>query len=171
MNAYRSGASLLELLLVVAIVAILVAIAAGPLVQALRASREGRAIANLKSLADGEAATYASRRRFAIFDELFREGAIGSVFQRGAEGGGRPGSVTETLSDGVYLYSIRFTTSAEGITLDADPRRTYSASYRRFRIRIGRTAAGRGGGENVLLVAPPTVASPPTSAYRPLGAS
>lgn len=169
MNRLRSGLSLLELLIVVAIVAILVAIVAVPVVSSLRATHEARAIGDLKSLAAAESAMYASRRRFAVFDELLRQGAIGAGFQRGAPGGGPPGSPSEALSDGVYLYTIRFGSAAEGITLDADPIRAYAASHRRFRFRLGRIASGSGGAEGVLLVADPSVASPPPAAYRPLG--
>lgn len=170
MNRHGSGASLLELLIAVAVVAILATIAAIPAVASLRATREGRAVANLRAVGSAQLAHYASRRRFAVFDELLRTGALGGGFARAAEGGGPLGSPSEAVSDGVYLYSIRYSSEADGLTIDADPVRSLAASYRRFRFRLGREISGKGGAEGVVYAAAPSVASPPASAYRPLGA-
>ena len=168
-TAPDAGISLVELLVAAAIVAVLAAILVPSVLLMLRASREGRAIANLKSIAEAEMILYGSKRRFGVFEELFGEGCLPSQFERGAEGGGRPGSGTEAISDGVYVYSIRYTRDAVGITIDADPKARYAATYRRFRYRLGRTASGPSGGEAVMLVAAPSERSPPPTAYRPLG--
>jgi hypothetical protein len=169
-RARAHGASLVELLAVAAIAAILAALALPPALLALRASREGRAIASLKSVVGAEMIHYGSTRRFAAFDELFRARDLGGQFERGAEGGGPLGAASEAISDGVYLYSIRFADDSRGVTIDADPRPRFAATYRRFRFRIGRTAANVSGSESVLLVAAPSDRSPPASAYAPLGA-
>lgn len=174
MNGHRkttseSGASLLELLVAAAILAVLAAIALPPALAVLRASREARAIANLKSIGGAEMTLYGAERRFGVFEELIREGSLPDQFERGAEGGGPPGGGSEAVSDGVYVYSIRFTRDALGITIDADPRPSYAATYRRFRLRLGRVASGPSGGEAVLYVAAPSVRSPPSGEYKVMG--
>lgn len=169
MRKDESGFSLLECLLVCAIASLLAVLAAPHFVAALRASREARAIANLRAVAAAQLAYQASSARFALPAELVRDGFIpADAFTRTGDPQGAP-SATETLSDGTYDYSARFSLGATGITLDADPVPSASASHRRFRIRLGRASAGRGGGEAVLLVAPPSRSSPPSRAYRPLG--
>jgi prepilin-type N-terminal cleavage/methylation domain-containing protein len=165
----EGGLSLLELLVAVAILAILATILVPPLLLCLRSSREGRAIANLKTIAAAEMIVFGTKRRFGVFDELIRSGDLSDQFERGAEGGGPRGSGAEALSDGTYLYSVRYTLDATGITIDADPRSAYASTHRRFRLRLGRVAAGTAGGEGVLFVAAPSATSPPPSAYRPLG--
>ncbi len=161
--------SLLELLVVVAVLGIIAAILAPPLLMALRSSREGRAIANLKTIASAQMILFGSKRRFGVFDELIRTGDLPDQFERGAKPGGPRGSGSEAVADSVYLYSIRYTRDADGITIDADPKPGYASSHRRFRMRLGRAASGASGGEGVLLVAEPSASSPPSSAYRPLG--
>jgi prepilin-type N-terminal cleavage/methylation domain-containing protein len=167
----RRGVSLLELLVATAVVALLAALAAVPAIQALRATREARAIANLKTIASAEMTHYTSRQRFGVFDELLRDGDLPRQFERAATGGGLPGSATETISDGTYVYAIRYALDASGITIDADPTPPNAPSYRRFRVRLGRVASGKGGSECTLLVADPSVKSPPARAYRPLAGS
>ncbi len=171
MNRRLQGFSLLELLIAVAIVAILCVIAVVPAERILRGTREARAIADLKTVGNGEMAFYASRGRFAVFDELIRTRSLADQFGRGAPGGGPRGGATEAISDGIYLYTVRFSDEAAGITIDADPRKDLTRSYRRFRLRLGRVANGRGGSECVIYAAAPSVASPPASAFRPLAAS
>ena len=106
------GLSLLETLVVAAVVAVLVAIAVPPLVASMRAAREARAIANVRTIAAAQMEVYARARRFAVFEELIRTGAIARQFRREA-GGGRRGTATEVISDGVYGYSMRFARDAE----------------------------------------------------------
>src|SRR5262245_35776076 len=149
MRRYQSGLTLLELLVAAAIVALLAALAVPAALATLRASREGRAIANLRAVAEAEMILYGSKRRFGVFEELLADGHLAQQFERGR------GRATEEISDGVYLYSIRFTRDAAGITIDADPSAEYASTYRRFRLRIGRIASGPSGGEGVLLVADP----------------
>jgi type II secretory pathway pseudopilin PulG len=164
-TASASGISLLELVVAAAVLAALAVIAVPPTIAMLRASREARAVANLKSIAAAEMSLYGSRRRFGVFDELIREKNLPDQFERGAEGGGPPGSGSEAVSDGVYLYSIRFSRDALGITIDADPTPRYAPSHRRFRLRLGRSVSGAAGGEAVMYVAPPSARSPPADAY------
>ena len=162
MRGHQSGLTLLELLVAAAIVAILAALAVPAALAALRTSRESRAIANVHGIAAAEMTLYGAKRRFGVFDELLRNGHLARQFRRGR------GRATEAISDGIYLYSIRFANDALGVTIDADPDPTYAAEYRRFRLRIGRIASGPSGGEGVMLVAAPSIKSPPASAYRPL---
>src|SRR5262249_50261915 len=93
----QRGVSLLEILVAAAIVALRAALAALPAINMLRATREARAIANLKCIADGEMMLYGAKQRFCIFEELFREGGLARQFERGASGGGRSGSATEAI--------------------------------------------------------------------------
>ena len=162
MCGYQRGLTLLELVVAAAIVAILAALAVPAALVALRASRESRAIATLRTIAGAEMTLYGSKRRFGVFDELLGDEYLARQFQRGH------GHASEAISDGVYFYSIRFSRDALGVTIDADPDEPYAATYRRFRLRIGRTASGRSGGECVIFVAAPSAHSPPQSAYRPL---
>lgn len=168
-SANARGISLLELLIAVSIVALLAVLPVPSLVLAVRSSRESRAVATTRSIATAQMEIFATSHRFAVFEELIQRGAIANQFERGAPGGGPRGSGSEAISDGVYLYSIRYTRDAYGITIDADPSPTYAATHRRFRIRIGRRANGSGGSEGQVLYAEPSTQSPPPSAYRPLG--
>lgn len=164
---YAHGFTLVEALLCCAIVAVLAAIGFPVLARAVTAAREARAIGNTGALLGAQATFYASAHRFALPDELVTRGIIATdQFERALPVGG---SAAETLSDGTYDYSFRYALGAQGVTIDADPRLRFRALYRRFRIRSGRNAAGRGGGEGALLYAQPTSASPVSSAYRVLG--
>jgi len=161
--------TVLELLVVLAVVAVVLAIALPQLIASFRASRESAAIGNLKAIANAEMTLYADHARFGVIAELFEDGLLAAnQFGRGAEGGGAQGGGSEAISDGTYTYSIRFTRDAEGITIDADPLRANTKTYRRFRYRLGRrTAGGAAGSEGLLLVAQPSEASPPPGAYKP----
>ena len=174
MNASKTtgqrGLTLLELLAVVAIIAVLVAIAAPHLLAARRAAHEGRALANLRTVAESQMMLLSRRGNFGSFDALFSGDYLhDGQFERGSPEGGPKGSSAEALSDGVYIYTCRFSRDALGITLDADPLAANTATLRRFRFRMGRRI--RGGvwaNECLFLVAPPSVSSPPASAYVPL---
>lgn len=166
---HERGVSLTETLVVVTIIGLLVAIAIPKLLAARRASQEARAIANLRAVALAETMLYGSRQHFGAFEQLFRGDYLREgQFQRGAPGGGPRGSSAEALSDGVYLYTARFSRDALGVTIDADPIRANTGVYRRFRFRLGRrTRGGAWANEGLLLVAPPSVGSPPAAAYVP----
>lgn len=159
-----TGLTVLELLIVVAILAIVAAIATWAVAQARRAAREAAAIGNLKTVAAAEMTLYARKLRFGVLGELYADGLlVAHQFSRRGSGGG-----SEVVGDGTYEYSIRFTRDAAGITIDADPAMAYRSTHRRFRYRLGRRAqGGASGSEGVLLVAPPSVASPPARAYKP----
>lgn len=164
------GFTLPELVIAVTVIAILTSLAIAGMRSAMRSSREARAIGNIKALASTEMMVYDARFRFASFNDLFAEGYLTTgQFSRGHPEGGPIGAASEAISDETYLYTVRFSDSASGVTIDADPIRSLAGSYRRFRIRLGRiTQARRGGSESVVYYAAPSVTSPPTAAYRPL---
>ena len=164
----QSGFSLLECVLVVAIALLLAAISLPRLWAARLAAREGRAMSNLRTLANAHTTFYTLSGRFGFPSELFASRCLadGSFARVGGSSGGP--TPVEVLSDGTYEFSGRYAVTAAGLTLDADPGSDHAATHRRFRLRIGRTAAGSSGGEGVLLAAAPSRSSPPSSAYRPL---
>ena len=167
------GFSLAEALMAVAIIALLAAIAVPGLMASLRAAREGRAIATLRTLSAAQMSLHGSLNRFGIFEELFARGVLApNSFRRGGPTGSGSSSsgASEVISDGAYDYSMRFASDSRGITLDADPSPRLAASHRRFRVRLGRvTGSGASGAEGCILVAAPSASQPPASAYRPLG--
>jgi hypothetical protein len=170
-DAPCAGLTLAEVTLAVAVIAALAAIAVPGILASLRAAREARALGNLKALSSAQMSFHASARRFGIFEELFAGEFIpAGAFARGAaEGGGALGGASEVVTDGSFLFSMRFAAESQGITLDADPSRRLAASHRRFRVRLGRVTLGPGGGEGSVLVAEPGESPPPPGAYRPLG--
>jgi type II secretory pathway pseudopilin PulG len=166
--ARERGLTVLEAVIVVSLILVLAVLLVPSLVKARRAAKESRAVGSLKTIAAAQMMRYASGGRFGLFEDLFSEGYLApGQFARGDPEGGRAGGTAEAASDGTYLYTIRYSADALGITLDADPKRTYAASYRRFRLRIGRAAPSQpAGGEGVLYVASPSVTSPPARNYR-----
>jgi prepilin-type N-terminal cleavage/methylation domain-containing protein len=166
----QCGVTVLELLVVVAIIALLIAIAAPHLIAARRSAQEGRAIANLRTVAAAQMTLFARRQHFGSFELLFSgDYLLDGQFERGSSEGGPQGSSAEAITDGVYLYTSRFSRDARGVTLDADPIEANTATHHRFRFRLGRrTQGGAWANEGLLLVAPPSVVSPPARAYVPL---
>ena len=162
------GLTVLEAVVAAALILVVAALAAPGLVRARRAAQESRAVASLKAIAAAQMMRYASGGKFGRFEDLFSDGYLApGQFNRGDPEGGRQGGFAEAASDGTYIYTMRYSSDALGITLDADPKRAYAASYRRFRIRLGRTAPSQpAGGEGVLYVASPSVAAPPARNYR-----
>jgi prepilin-type N-terminal cleavage/methylation domain-containing protein len=77
----QKGFSLIELLVVVAIILIIASIAIPALLQARKSANESSAVANLRSLASAEF-TYASRnnQRFGLMSDLYNGGYVDSRF-------------------------------------------------------------------------------------------
>lgn len=161
----QKGFSLLEILLVIVLLGILTAIAVPNLIAARRAANEGRAVAHIKTINNVQALYYQSNDKFAIVDDLYKKDFLASgQFTRNV--GGSTGA-TEIISDGFYDYSFRYTTSADGYTLDCDPKTSLRTSYRFFRFRASRaTTGGASGAGEVILFALPQASSPPTTAYK-----
>lgn len=157
----QRGFSLLELLLVCAIIGIIMAIAIPKVFTSIRASREARAQANVRAIGAGQISYYATNGRFGVFSTLFAGKYLGNQFTDNGDG---------SLNDSTFDYKLAFTLNADGISLDADPRGSYADSYRWFRYRLGRLTTGPGF-EGVIYQAPSGVysPSPPTAAYTVLG--
>jgi type II secretory pathway pseudopilin PulG len=159
-DARERGLSLVELVVVALVVALLAAVGVPALLAAVRAAREARAVANIRTLAGAQMTVYATERRFASFGELFDERYLAD---RQFERMRAIDTAAEEVSDGVYLYSFRFDRGASGLTIDADPDESHRSRHRWFRYRLGRTTASpSSGGEGTLYVAPPS-ASPPSA--------
>jgi type II secretory pathway pseudopilin PulG len=170
-SSARDGFSLLEMILLVALIAIIVAIAAPNIFASIRAAREARAIANIKTLSETQLMFYGNTGRYGIFQEFFNKNYLPpDQFKRNVSTGTKEssGNASEAISDGTYDYSFRYSTDGQGFTLDADPKKEKSRSYRRFRYRISRTGGKDSGGMGIILFAPPSFTAPPSSAYRPL---
>jgi prepilin-type N-terminal cleavage/methylation domain-containing protein len=171
----QAGHTLLETLLVVALIGILLAIAVPNLIAATRAAREGRAIAHIKMLSSTQNLYFGSNSKFGIIDALYKSNLLSDgQFTRHAPTGGGSGSpsngASEVLSDGYYDYSFRYAADALSYTLDADPKTSLMNSYRFFRYRaIRNVTGGISGSSDIILVAPPqpSMTSPATTAYVP----
>src|SRR2546430_4665323 len=100
----QAGFSLLELILVVLLISILMLIAVPNLFAAMRVAREGRAVANLRSLVNVQIQFYGSLGRFGIFDEFYKRNFLfPGQFVRGSDTGGTSGPA-EVVSDSAYEY-------------------------------------------------------------------
>ena len=77
------GYSLVEILVVVAIIGVLAALAIPNLVQARKASNESSAIANLKSIGNAEATYLAQKGTYASFSGLTATSLLDSAFSDG----------------------------------------------------------------------------------------
>jgi type II secretory pathway pseudopilin PulG len=167
----QNGFTLLELALIVVLICIIAAIAVPGLASSIRAAREGRAIANVKMLSDTQNLFYNDLGRYAIIGELYSRNylSVDQFIRNDHEGNGsKAEGASESLTDGTYYYSFRYSTDSQGYTLDADPMREKAILHRRFRYRINRAGGKDSGGMGILLVAMPGDEQPPSSAYRPL---
>ncbi|MEW6729726.1 MAG: hypothetical protein AB1489_00180 [Acidobacteriota bacterium] len=171
-RCYQNGFSLLELILLTALIAIIIAIAIPNLFAVIRVARESRALANIKTISNSQNLFYSSLGRYAIFEELFRRDYLTtSQYTRNVPtiAGLPSNTASEVVSDGAYDYSFRYSADAQGFTLDADPKKNLTATHRSFRYRTSRTTmAGLSGAMDIILVAGPSATSLPSAAYRPL---
>ncbi|MBI4748819.1 MAG: prepilin-type N-terminal cleavage/methylation domain-containing protein [Acidobacteria bacterium] len=159
----QKGLTLIELLMVIAIIGIVASLSVAALQRAFGSAYEARAIANVRSIVTAQFEFNATRGRFGTFPQLMSEnGNLSDQFQRYIGGAG----ASEVVSDGRFDYSFRFDRGATGFTLDADPKPEYARRFRRFRFRIRQTVRGQFG---VILASPPSVESPPDSSYKPIG--
>jgi prepilin-type N-terminal cleavage/methylation domain-containing protein len=169
----KKGFSLLELILVVTLILILISIALPNLSSALRIARETRAIANIKTLTNIQQTFYTNNNKFAVIDELFTQNYLtAQQFLYLKNPTNSKLSATDTISDGYYLYSFRYSIDASGYSLDADPKKEISNQYRFFRYRFSRLIQNKNAyfNDDLIFFALPRkdFSSPASSAYQPL---
>lgn len=174
-NLSKKGFSVLELTLVVTLILILISIAIPNLYSSLRAARESRAIANIKTLTTTQQAFYASNNKFAVIAELFMQDYLANqqfIRLQNQNNNSPKISSTEVISDGYYLYSFRYSADASGYTLDSDPKKEISNKYRFFRYRFSRLTASNHtylNNDLIFFALPRKDSLPPaSSSYKPL---
>ncbi|MDQ5844607.1 MAG: prepilin-type N-terminal cleavage/methylation domain-containing protein [Acidobacteriota bacterium] len=112
------GFSLIELMIVIAIIGILIAVGVTGWKAAVRSANEAAAIKTLRTIAEQQMLYYNSHQRskFGTFDEMLKEGLLDTRF-----------AGTTPVVDG-YVYTMRVipksTTAQAGYAVNADPQVT-----------------------------------------------
>jgi len=112
------GFSLIELMIVIAIIGILIAVGVTGWKAAVRAANEAAAIKTLRTIAEQQMLYYNSHQRtsFGTFDEMFKENLLDTRF-----------AGTTPVVDG-YLYTMKVipksTTQQAGYSINSDPQVT-----------------------------------------------
>lgn len=112
------GFSLIELMIVIAIIGILIAVGVTGWKAAVRSANEAAAIKTLRTIAEQQMLYYNSHQRssYGTFDEMLKEGLLDSRF-----------AGTTPVVDG-YVYQMRVTpkstTSQAGYAINSDPQVT-----------------------------------------------
>ena len=111
----ESGFSLIELMIVIAIIGILIAVGVTGWKAAVRSANEAAAVQSLRTLTQQQMLYYNSHQRsaYGTFDELVKEGVVDSKF-----------AGTTPLVDG-YIFTMRVvpktTSTPPGYSINADP--------------------------------------------------
>ena len=114
----QGGFSLIELMIVIAIIGILIGVGIVGYRAAIRAANEAAAVKTLRSIAEQQMLYYNAHQRtaFGTFDEMLKEGLLDSRF-----------AGTTPVVDG-YVYVMRVTpkstTAQPGFAVNSDPQVT-----------------------------------------------